>query len=390
MRFAAVAALFTLCVSAQDHAQLAADLAQRGDLKGAERELRSAISAAPNSAELLTSLGAVLGMEGDLAQANVYLAKAVTLNPRDAAARRNLGANEWQLGHFDKARRSLEPLLRANPHDAGAAFLLGMVAENQKDYARSAVLLASVPQVLEQQPAGWVALAHAYYATKHRAEARAALGKLPVDRAGLPVAMAGVRVAMDAADFETALKVATAAAQSFPDSYEAFSTQAALEMKLQAYSDAVRSSREAMRLHPTADTMRQAATAEWRAGMREQARADFDKTIVQFPRDAAAREVYGTLLLEDGSPGARKHAITLLREGVALDKTAVEARYQLANAEMEDGAVEQALAHLEEAVRIDARDSRLHYALSRAYRRLGRTAEANAEMQTYTRLKTPR
>ncbi|MGH6628160.1 MAG: hypothetical protein ACREB3_00335, partial [Burkholderiales bacterium] len=62
--------------SAQEHAERGMQLAQRGDLKGAEAELHRAIELAPRDAPALSALGAVLGMQQRLSESNVYLERA--------------------------------------------------------------------------------------------------------------------------------------------------------------------------------------------------------------------------------------------------------------------------------------------------------------------------
>jgi tetratricopeptide (TPR) repeat protein len=453
----AAAPLFGQSASpAQEHAERGLEFAQRGDLKSAEAELRKAVELAPNDAALLTSLGGILGMEGDLPQANVYLAKAVKLNPQDAAPRRNLAANQWQLGKLKEAHENLERLLRGNPQDKVATFLLGMVSEKEKDYARSARLLLSVPEIMERQPDGWAALASACYHTNRREEARGALEQL-LSRAAPPASVfRGARVAMDAGDYATAetllrsvrasyadpaavelqiavaqyrsgraadsektlqeamqagranseayvllakiqsergadvraLETARQGAQAFPDSFEMVSAKAALEMRLQYFNDAVSSYQQTAKLKPdSSEARRDLATAQWRAGMRKDAVAAFEQSLRQFPRDAQTCQVYGMLLLGNGSPENKPRAVELLERAVALDEKAVEPRYQLANLALADGRPEQALPLLEKAIQLDAKDSRLHFALSRVYRRLGRSAEAERESETYQKLK---
>ncbi len=117
-------------------------------------ELRKAVQLSPNDPALLTSLGGVLGMRGNLKQANLYLAQAVKLKPQDPLLLRNLAANEWQLGRFHEAHIHLESVLRSNGGDKAAIFLLGMVTENEKDYARSIALLESVPEVIRSAAGG--------------------------------------------------------------------------------------------------------------------------------------------------------------------------------------------------------------------------------------------
>ena len=440
---------------AQDHAEKAVQFAQRGDLKSAETELRKAVEMSPNDPALLTSLGGILGMEGDLQQANAYLTRAVQLSPEDAASRRNLAANQWQLGHFKDAHENLDRLLRVNPQDRVAIFLLGMVSEREKNYARSITLLESIPEIAERQPEALVALASSYYHTNRAEDARSLLKKLPGGLAKPQVIFMGGRVAMEGRDYalaealfsairstypdtaavesqiafaqyrqghtavseetllaamsaqhanrdaylllckvladrgayDKALHFANEAVQAFPESDEALSTKASIEMKLNYFSQAMTSSQKAVRLRPCAETKRELAMAEWRAGARQQAINEFEQTIRQFPRDARTLVEYGTLLLEDGSPENKGHAIELLKQAIVADDSSVEARYQLANIELADGKLQPALEFLERAIKLEPDDSRLHFAISRVYRRLGRNSDADQEMASYQKLK---
>jgi len=441
--------------SAQDHAEKAVQFAQRGDLKSAETELRKAVEMSPNDPSLLTSLGGILGMEGDLQQANVYLSRAVQVSPADAVSRRNLAANQWQLGRLKDAHENLDRLLRVNPQDRVAIYLLGMVAEREKNYARSITLLESIPEIVQRQPEALVALASSYYHTSRAEEAQSLLKKLPGVPAKPQVIFMGGRVAMDARDYvlaealfsvirstyldtaavesqiafaqyrqghtavseqtlvaamsarhanreaylllckvlaergayDGALRVANEAVEAFPDSDEALSTKASIEMKLNYFSQAVSSSQKAVRLHLCVETKRELAVAEWRAGARQQAMADFEQTLRQFPRDSQTRVEFGTLLLEDGSPETRGRAIELLKQAIVTDDSSVEARYQLANIELADGKFQPALEFLERAIKLEPNDSRLHFAISRVYRRLGRNSDADKEMASYQELK---
>lgn len=441
--------------AAQQHAESAFSLAQRGDLKGAEAELRSAIALAPNDSELLTSLGGILGMEGELRYAHTYLAKAVRINPSDPASRRNLAANEWQLGDLKNAQANLEHLLRSDPHDKVAIFLLGMVSEREKNYARSIRLLESIPDVVARQPEASVALASAYFHSARPGEAQAALKALPARGAKPQVLFMAGRVAIDAHEYalaesllsgirstypdqaavdsqialaqyrqghaaeseqtllnviqsrhanqedylllcklladhgayDRALQAAKGALQDFPGSYQMLSAKAAIEMKLQFFSDAAASYEKAAAMHPSAEATRDLALAKWRSGDRKQAAALFEQGIRQFPRDAETCQQYGTLLLEDASPENKVRAEELLKRAVSLNDAAVEAHYQLANIDLENGKPDAAAEHLVKAIRSVANDSRFHFALSRAYRRMGRDADAGKEMQIYQKLK---
>jgi tetratricopeptide (TPR) repeat protein len=198
--------------------------------------------------------------------------------------------------------------------------------------------------------------------------------------------MAG-RVAMDARDYTLALKTLSQAARAMPDSYQVFIIMAEAQMKLRYFSQAVISAQKALELHPSAETRRELAAAQWRAGNKTQALSEFESIRHEFPRDAGTCELYGTLLLEDGSPEDKSRAVGLLKRAIALDSSSVEARYQVANVELADGHFEQALQDLERAIKLDPDDSRMHFALSRVYRRLDRNSEADRELEKYQNLK---
>lgn len=370
-------ALAAAIASAQEHEERAAEFARQGDLKSAEAELRKALKVTPDDPALLTSLGGILGMEGDPRQANPYLAKAVRLDPRNPVLRRNLAANQWQLGNLPEARENLERLLRANPQDKVAAFLLGMVLENQREYPRSATLLESVPEITTGRPEALVALASDYYHGNRRADAQNLLHRL---RANTNVTLQAGKVALDAEDYPTAIAVLAG------DSARILLLRASVEMKLQYFSQAVASYERALRIDPqSAEAARGLATAEWRAGMRDKAAADFEDAIRRFPRDAATRQTWATLLLEQGTD--RNRAVDLLKSVAAIDPSLAEPLYQLANVELSDGKPAQALGYLKAAMKLGAQDARIHYAMSRAYRRLGRSIDAGREMQAFEKLK---
>ena len=201
----------------QQHSEKAVQFARQGDLKNAESELRKAVALSPEDSNLLTSLGGILGMEGNLQEANTFLAKAVKLNPQDPAARRNLAANQWQLGRLKQAHDNLDLLLRSNPQDKLATFLLGMVSEKEKAYTHSAKLLESVPDVMAQQPDGWVALANSYYHVGDAEKAKSALQHLMGASTNARAAFLGGQVCMEASDYSTAETLFRSLRSSYPD-----------------------------------------------------------------------------------------------------------------------------------------------------------------------------
>lgn len=382
---------FDTATAAREHAEKGVQLAQAGDLAHGETELRTAVELAPNDASYLTSLGGILGMEQKLVEANSYFEKAVKLDPANAAARRNLAANEWRLGQLKQAQANLEHLLRAQPGDEIAMLLLGMVSENEHDYARAAKLLAAVPELVEQRPESVAALASAYYHTGRRGEAHKTLEGLLTRSASPPGVLAAAGVAVRAQDYGIAEKLFESIRSSFNsgrETSEVYNLLGIVEMKMDQFTDAVRSYSRAIQLDPgSLDAQVGLASAKWAAGMRVEGEKQFQALLTQHPRDASVYESYGASLSSSATDDATlDRAAALLKKAVELDGSRAEAHYQLGILELKKDTPEsarQALEELRAAVRLGLDDSKIHYALARAYRRLGRENEAAAEMRLY-------
>jgi len=201
----------------QAHADRGMRLAESGDLKGAEAELRLAVELAPNDPRLLADLGGILVMQHRLEEASACFEKSLRLDPANRVVRRSLAANQWQLGDLQAAQRNLELLLKRSPGDKSAILLLGMVAENRKDYRRAAKLLESVPELVVERPESVVALARSYYTIQQREKARETLKSLlghPADSNGV---FLGGQVAAEANDYETAEKLFDSIWTIYPD-----------------------------------------------------------------------------------------------------------------------------------------------------------------------------
>ena len=193
------------------------ELARGGDLKAAETELRAAVALAPNDPDALATLGSVLGMEHRLEEADTYLERALRIEPANLVVRRNLAAGQWQLGRLREAATNLVRVLKAKPGDPPTVLLLGMVKENQKDYARAAELLASVPELARQRTESIAALARSYYRTGRKGKAKDTLEyalKPPLDAQA--VLLCGDIASLEG-DSETALKLFDSIRGAYPD-----------------------------------------------------------------------------------------------------------------------------------------------------------------------------
>ncbi len=298
-----------------------------------------------------------------------------------------LGDCYYHTGRADNARAALEHLLGAvsNPR---TVFLGGRVAADAQDYSTAETLFRSVRSTYPDHARLELEIALAEYKGGHEsASEKTLLDAVHANQANSEAYVLLCTMLSDRDENIRALEVAAQGARSFPDSSDVLSVKGSIELKLQYFNDAVASYGKAAKLQDSAGARRGLATAQWKVGMHERAAVTFEEAIRQFPRDARTYQVYGTLLLEDGSLESKRRAVDLFQHALALNEAAVEPRYQLANLELEDGKPEQARAYLESAIQFAPKDSRLHFALSRVYRRLGRDADANKEMEIYQKLK---
>ena len=341
--------------TAREHAEKALRFAQQGDLKSAESELRKAVELSPGDPALLTSLGGILGMEGDLQQANVYPAKAVKLNPQDAVSRRNLAANEWQLGRLKEARENLDRLISSNPQDRTAIFLLGMVSEKEKDYARSAALLESVPEVLDRQPDGFVALASAYYHTNRREDARRILRPLLRTGGNGRTAFLGGQTAMAAQDYPTAEALFTAAKSDYPNA-AAVEFQVAMaqyrEGRAGESEKTLLAAIEQKRAHGDAYVLLCQILAEKGAQVRA---LEFATEAVQaFPDSHDVFSIKASLEMQ---LRYYNEAVATYEKAARLKPDSVETKRGLATAQWRAGKRERAVAVFEQTMRQSPRDA---------------------------------
>lgn len=201
----------------QQYAARGLELAQAGDLKNAEDQLRRAIELSPDNSAFLADLGKILGMQHRFEESNTYFEKALKIDPTNVAVRRDLAANQWQSGHIKEAKQNLDLVLKSSPGDEPTVLLLGMVSENLKDYARAARLLESVPGLVRQRPESIAALARSYYRTGQKQRARDTLGTLLVRPEGPEGVFLGGQIASQEGDDETALKLLTSIKSSYAD-----------------------------------------------------------------------------------------------------------------------------------------------------------------------------
>jgi tetratricopeptide (TPR) repeat protein len=201
--------------SAEEHANQGLELAQRGNLRRAELELRQAAKLAPSDSEILGSLGTVLALEKKLEESNTVLRRALMLKPTDLTLRRYLAANLWQLQRYPEAKRNLQIILKQKPSDPPTLLLMGMVSENMQDYATAVRMLSAVPALVRQQPESIAALARSYYHLSNQQKAREMLAQMsPSEPKAI---LLGSQIADEMRDYDEAEKLLLSLHSTLPN-----------------------------------------------------------------------------------------------------------------------------------------------------------------------------
>jgi len=285
--------------TAEEHADRGAVLAQAGDLTNAEAEFRRAISLSPENPQFLASLGGILGMEHKLEASIVYFEKALQIDPNNLKTRRDLAATQWQIGQLRQAQQNLERILKSEPSDKSSILLLGMVAENLKDYARAARLLSSVPDMTSQRMDSIVALGRSYYRTGQQQKARDALNTLltrPTTPEGL---FLGGQVASEEGDAETALKLFNSIESTYPDPAKLAYSRAQAQYRAGQFRECEHTLMGLIRTHhETSDYFNLLAWCYYKQGKYQETVQAFDQAIDLEPTNESNYLDLGQTLIE--------------------------------------------------------------------------------------------
>lgn len=224
--------------AAQQHLERGYRLASSGNLQDATAEIRLAVTLAPANAEYVYALGVILAKGGKLEEAAREFRRAVKLDPTTLAIRQSLAAAEWQLGNLVDAERNLQLILQKKPTDQDASFLLGMVLENEGQYASAAKLLAPAQDQLKVHPESMAALLHCYYETSKLADAHDLEDSLLRDPSQTQAVFMGSAVAAAAKDYSSAEKMLLAIRDSYRSFAEVDYQLANLRYRTGDYSEA--------------------------------------------------------------------------------------------------------------------------------------------------------
>ncbi len=388
--------------TARQHVDRGYSLAQKGDLKAAEAELREAVQLAPDDALALAVLGMVLSQGPKLEEANSYLEHALRLDPGDIGTRYNLAVNQFRLGKLEDAKATLDLLLKQKPdHKQAASLLEAIKGKSTYDsaldryraghFAESQALLEQMINAGNRDPKVLSLLAWCYHRQNRMDDSlammRRAIGLAPTDATLYSNA---AQILLEDRNLPAASRAVAKGLELAPNHVPALKLKGLLDLEHGDLKQAVASFQRAVELDSAdPEAMKQLGTAQRLLFQYPEAAATFEKGITRFPAYARLYEAYGGLLLDPGAhldKPAEARAVALLEKALALDASLPQAHYLLGKLLLEDGKAFEAFPHLESAARLDPRNSAMHLALANAYRVLGRSGDQSRELKLFREL----
>jgi tetratricopeptide (TPR) repeat protein len=154
-------------------------LVKEGRLDEAISTFKNGLSTDPQNTVLLNVIGATYSLKGEFDQADDYLLKSLQIDPGFVPARKNLAISYFNLGKYDLAATEFQRLMN-EPGDLRSVSLLflGIIAEEQGDFSKSASLLGQSGEVVYQYPRALLSLAHSLFELKQTEKADALLKRL--------------------------------------------------------------------------------------------------------------------------------------------------------------------------------------------------------------------
>ncbi len=365
--------------TAQEHLEQGRQLLGRGDLPGAERELRKAVELSPEDAESLGLLGVVLGTQQKLQEADIYLEKALRLDPADSATRRNLAWNQFELGQLAQAKANLAQVLKEKPQDSAAILVLGMVEEELQQYAGALKLLASVPEQVRQRPESLAALARAYYYTGQQQKSHEVLKELPLHPAGPGSVFVAALVAAELGDFEIAEILLQSLWTSYPDQGKLGYALARVQYRAGKLSESMTTLRRTIDTgHASSEIYNLLGWCLFKRDDAKGAVAAMDRAIALDPTDESNYLDVGMMLLKnyrlDGAMSAAEKAIEVAPNSSGGRRLRAQIEFKL-------GRVNDAEKFYARAVELNPSDADAIVGLASAQFDMGKTADAEETLK---------
>ncbi len=154
-------------------------LVKEGRLDEAISTFKNGLSTDPQNTVLLNVIGATYSLKGEFDQADDYLLKSLQIDPGFVPARKNLAISYFNLGKYDLAATEFQRLMNESGDLRSVSLLfLGIIAEEQRDFSKSASLLGQSGEVVYQYPRALLSLAHSLFELKQTEKADALLKRL--------------------------------------------------------------------------------------------------------------------------------------------------------------------------------------------------------------------
>jgi Flp pilus assembly protein TadD len=186
--------------------------------------------------------------------------------------------------------------------------------------------------------------------------------------------------------YRDGMRIASSAAQRFPNDTRVFQMLGYFQTKLQLNRDAVRSYARALQLDPASSEANVGlGTAQFSAGLEDEAIRTLEKGLVKFPDDATHYQALGVVLLRVSEQGrdTKARAGSMFEKALRIDSALPEAHYELGAMALQANDFRTAEDHLLAAERSAPNDSRIHFALARLYRMQAKPEAADQEMKAF-------
>ena len=322
----------------------ALELHQAGDFAGAIAEYRAYLNQVPGNVAARSNLGAALSHAGNYPEAIVEYQKALELQPENLPVRMNLALAYYKSSGIAQASGELEKVLAERPNERQPALLLSdcylRLGKNQK-----AVDLLSP---LQQQTPDDKAVDYMLGTALIR-DGQTARGEVLVDR-----------ILRDG------------------DSAEAHLLLGESRMWASDFRGALAEFRKALAINPQLPSLNgYYGTALANDGDDDGAQAAFRKELAIDPNDYAANLQLGKLLMRVAADTAESRAC--FERALRQRPKDVDARYQLALVDMQDGHLDAARVALEGLIGDVPQDVEAHISLATVDYRLKRKQDGNRE-----------
>jgi len=386
-------------VEVRQHVQRGYTLSQNGDLKGAEAELRQAITLAPNDPVALAVLGTILSQPPRLEEADIWLERALKLDPGETNTRYNLAFNLFRLDKLDAARTNLERILKQKPDHKEAKSLLAAIGVKTRydaafaqyragHFSASQALLEQMTREAIRDANVFRLLAWCHHRQNRPDEALAAMRQAIEIAPGDATSYTGAaQLLLAERNFRAASGAVDKALELAPGDAQAWKVKGMVETERGDLKAGLEAFARATKLDPTdPEAWQRLGTAQRLLFRYPEAAATFQQGIASFPGYARLYAAFAELLTDPGShpdAASEARAVELLRKAVALDASLAAAHYQLGTVLLEEGKAGDALPYLERAASLEPGNSAAHLAVANAYRDLGRVGEQAKALVRY-------